>query len=37
MKILNLADYNDNYRDKGPKLYIEPWVLAEDVGWFEDE
>ena len=24
-------------RDKGPKLYIGPWALAEDVGWSEDE
>ena len=24
-------------RDKGLKLYIEPWVLAEDIDWFEEE
>ena len=24
-------------RDKGQKLYIGPWTLAEDVDWSEDE
>ena len=24
-------------RDKGPKSYIGPWVLSEDVGWSEEE
>ena len=24
-------------RDKGPKLYIGPWALAENVGWSEDK
>ena len=23
-------------RDKGPKSYIGPWVLSEDVKWFEE-
>ena len=23
-------------RDRGPKLYIGPWALAEDGDWFED-
>ena len=23
-------------KDKGPKLYIGPWALAENVGWSED-
>ena len=31
-------DYHDNIcRDKGQKLYIGPWALAEDVDWSEDE
>ena len=24
-------------RDKGQKLYIGPWTLAEDVDWSKDE
>ena len=24
-------------RDKGPKLYIGPWILAVDVGWSESD
>ena len=28
---------NDKCRDKGPKSYIGPWALAEDVDWSEDE
>ena len=24
-------------RGKGPKLYIGPWALAEDIGWSEDK
>ena len=29
--------FNNKCRDRGPKLYIEPCALAEDVGWSEDE
>ena len=28
---------NVTCRDKGPKLYIRPWPMAEDVDCSEDE
>ena len=28
---------NIKCRDKGPRLYIGPWTLAEDVDWSENE
>ena len=36
---MKLSTPNFHYicKDKGPKLYIGPWVLAEDVDWSEDE
>ena len=34
-KLVITFDYN--CRVKGPKLYIGPWTLAEDVDWSDDE
>ena len=33
----NNNNNNNNCRDKGLKLYIGPWVLTNDVDWFEDD
>ena len=33
----NVAHAQNICRDKGPKSYIGPWTLSENVDWSEDE